>query len=170
LQFQTVGGYTTYAIAGDAPGSVSASGAIASGFGVVFFGKTLDRLGEDYDKYYASQEDALKYWLEPVEVEGVKVYQRDDLIDPSYVDKEGRTNLDRMKQGIAPIGPDGESIELHHMLQTNNSPIAEIAQTFHQQNKKIIHINPNTIPSGIDRKAFAAWKRKYWKIRAEDFM
>lgn len=29
-------------------------------------------------------------------------------------DVMGRTNLDRMKKGLAPLGPDGKSINLHH--------------------------------------------------------
>ncbi|MBC7950762.1 MAG: hypothetical protein H7Z12_02945 [Rhodospirillaceae bacterium] len=31
-------------------------------------------------------------------------------------------------------------------------PIAEVAQTFHQTNSRVIHINPSTIPSGIKKK------------------
>jgi hypothetical protein len=74
-----------------------------------------------------------------------------------------------MEQGLAPIGSDGKSVNLHHMLQTNDSPIAEVTQTFHQQNSKVIHINPNTIPSGIDRVQFNNWRSSYWMNRANDF-
>jgi hypothetical protein len=59
-----------------------------------------------------------------------------------------------MEKGLAPIGPDGKSMNLHHTLQSNDSALAEMTQTFHQQNSKTIHINPNTTPSGIDRNAF----------------
>jgi A nuclease of the HNH/ENDO VII superfamily with conserved LHH len=45
---------------------------------------------------------------------GNRVYQRDDLINRNFVDDLGRTNLERMQSGIAPIGPDGRSINLHH--------------------------------------------------------
>ncbi|WP_126305869.1 HNH/ENDO VII family nuclease [Methylomusa anaerophila] len=113
--------------------------------------------------------EARKYWTQATEYNGVKVYQRNDLINPNLVDDYGRTNLQRMQQGIAPIGPDGKSINLHHMTQTNDSAIAEITQSFHQENTKVIHINPNTIPSGIDRSAFDTWKKTYWKNRANDF-
>jgi hypothetical protein len=30
---------------------------------------------------------------------------------------------------------------------------------------KEIHVNPNSIPSGIDRNEFANWRRHYWKDR-----
>ena len=109
------------------------------------------------------------FWTSAAEFGGKKVFQRTDLKDPKLVDKMGRTNVQRMKQGLHPIGPDGNSVNLHHLLQSNDSPIAEIAQTFHRLNGKIIHINPNTIPSGIDRPAFDASRARYWVNRAKDF-
>ena len=100
---------------------------------------------------------------------GTRVYQRNDLIDPGLVDGVGRSNLDRMNAGLAPIGPDGKSINLHHALQTNDSAIVEMTQTFHQTNSRVIHINPSRVPSGIDRSAFNAWRGDYWRSRACDF-
>jgi len=110
-----------------------------------------------------------KFWTNKVEHNGTKVYQRNDIIDPGKVDKMGRTNIQRMEQGLAPLGSDGKSVNLHHMTQTNNSAIAEVTQTFHQQNKGVIHINSNTIPSGIDRNTFNSWRKSYWNNRANDF-
>lgn len=104
------------------------------------------------------------------EVNGTRVYQRSDLINPSLTDKLGRTNLQRMQQGLAPLGPDGKSINLHHMLQTADGPLAEMTQTFHQTYSKTIHINTNTIPSGINRPAFDVWRSDYWMNRANDFL
>ena len=109
------------------------------------------------------------YWNTAVNHNGTKVYQRNDLIKPSIVDGRGRSNLERMEKGLAPIGPDGNSINLHHLTQTNSSPIAEVTQSFHQINSKVIHINPNTMPSGIDRGSFNSWKSSYWKMRVNDF-
>ncbi|WP_331274277.1 MULTISPECIES: HNH/ENDO VII family nuclease [Providencia] len=71
------------------------------------------------------------------------------------------TNLERMASGRAPIGTDGKSINLHHMTQKQDGAIAETTQSFHQGNSSVIHINPNTIPSGIDRAAFDKWKNEY---------
>lgn len=111
-----------------------------------------------------------RFWTDTVEFQGSKVYQRNDLIDPARVDSNGLTNLQRMKEGLAPFGPDGKPLHLHHMLQTQNGPIAEITETLHKQNSRIIHINPSTMPSGIDRGAFNAWRVQYWINRAKDFM
>jgi RHS repeat-associated protein len=110
-----------------------------------------------------------RYWEDVTEVEGRRVYQRNDLIDPNKVDKTGTTNLERMQGGKAPIGPDGKPINLHHLTQTGDSSLAEVSQTFHQQNKRTLHINPPSIPSGIDRQEFAAFRVVYWILRALGF-
>lgn len=100
---------------------------------------------------------------------GNRVYQRGDLIDPGLADDLGRTNLQRMEGGLAPIGPDGRSLQLHHLTQRQSGAIAEVTATFHQQNSSILHINPSSIPSGIDRAAFNTWRSDYWRWRAGDF-
>ncbi len=74
-----------------------------------------------------------------------------------------------MEEGLAPIGPDGKSINLHHMLQSQDGPIAEVTQTFHSQKSSVININPSTFPSGIDRTTFNSWRKAYWMNRANDF-
>ncbi|MCD3778064.1 hemagglutinin repeat-containing protein, partial [Escherichia coli] len=118
-----------------------------------------------------------KYWTsEPIDFNGNKVYQRNDLFDPykvsSWKDK-GKTvtgtNIERMASGRAPIGVDGKSVNLHHMTQNQNGPIAEVTQSFHQENSAVIHINPNTIPSGINRPVFDKWKEQYWRQRAASY-
>jgi hypothetical protein len=104
---------------------------------------------------------------------GQRIYQRDDLVNPDYVspaDKYGRTNLKRMQQGLAPMGPDNKPLNLHHMLQTQDGPIAEVTHSMHFGNYNQLHWKAGTkIPSGIDRDAFNAWKSQYWKDRAAGF-
>ncbi|EGP2094627.1 hypothetical protein IYO20_002844 [Listeria monocytogenes] len=109
------------------------------------------------------------YWKNEVVFKGTKVYQKDNIIDINKVDVKGRTNLQRMEKGLAPLGSDGNPINLHHMTQREISSIAEVEQSFHQINSKTIHINPNSIPTGIDRKAFNKWRSDYWKERAKEF-
>lgn len=104
------------------------------------------------------------------QVEGKKVYQRSDLIDPNRKDMYGRTNVQRMKEGYAPIGPDGRPIHLHHMVQEDDGPLAEVTQTFHQTNGRALHIDGPRTPSRINRGRFGRWKqKKYWPTRAKDF-
>ncbi len=119
-----------------------------------------------------------QYWKnDPITFQGNKVYQRDDLFDPTLMTtwrEKGKvirgTNVERMAAGRAPVGYDGNAVNLHHMLQTQDGPIAEMSQTFHKTNHGIIHINPNTIPSGINRAEFDAWRKQYWINRAGDFL
>ncbi|KOV76105.1 hypothetical protein ADL01_16825 [Streptomyces sp. NRRL WC-3618] len=104
---------------------------------------------------------------------GQRMYQRDDLVNPDYfspADKYGRSNLKRMQQGLAPMGPDGKPLNLHHMLQTQDGPIAEVTHSMHFGNYNQLHWKAGTkIPSGIDRDAFNSWKSQYWKDRAAGF-
>ncbi|SCC25037.1 HNH/ENDO VII family nuclease, partial [Gilliamella intestini] len=122
----------------------------------------------DAAKYFGQER---QYWTkDPIEFNGNRVYQRNDLFDPKYIDpKSGKTNLQLMEQGRAPIGYDGKPINLHHMTQRQDGPIAEVTQSFHKGNSKTIHINDNTIPSGIDRNKFNQWRSSYWINRANDF-
>jgi hypothetical protein len=110
-----------------------------------------------------------KYWPNRIVFQGNTVYQRNDLVDPFLRDALGRPNLQRMEAGLAPLGPDKLPINLHHMLQTQSGPLVELTQSFHMGFRNTIHINPRTIPSGIDRVVFAAWRADYWKNRVRDF-
>nr|WP_254770982.1 HNH/ENDO VII family nuclease [Bartonella harrusi] len=146
-------------------------------------------LGKMSDEVIATQYlgQERKFWsADPVEVEFEmtykgekitqknKIYQRDDLFDPNRISEwkvKGETvwgtNIERMKAGNAPIGFDGKSVELHHMLQTPDGPLAEVTNAFHNEHHSVIHINPNTMGSGIDRQQFNKWREKYWKDRAK---
>uniref|UniRef100_UPI001643DDB9 HNH/ENDO VII family nuclease n=1 Tax=Yersinia bercovieri TaxID=634 RepID=UPI001643DDB9 len=129
--------------------------------------KLLNKASDEVSsaKYFGQER---KYWSdEPIQFNGNKVYQRHDLFDPHYVDpKSGKTNLQLMDAGRAPIGTDGNPVNLHHMLQRQDGPIAEATQSFHKENHEVIHINDNSIPSGINRAEFNKWRSNYWKERA----
>ncbi|WP_371923328.1 HNH/ENDO VII family nuclease [Bartonella sp. B1098] len=79
------------------------------------------------------------------------------------------TNVERMEAGRAPIGHDGESVELHHLSQTPEGAIAEISHEFHNQYSSVIHNNPQKHQSLIDRKKFDKWREEYWKERAKGY-
>lgn len=115
------------------------------------------------------QQDRQFWTQDPIQFNGNKVFQRNDLIDPSKVDpKTGKTNLELMQAGRAPLGPDGKPVNLHHLTQKQDGAIAEVTQTLHKDNHGTLH-TPNTVPSGINRTEFNMWRRNYWKNRANDF-
>ena len=107
-----------------------------------------------------------KSWSKTLVFAATTVFQRDNLFDPTAKDKSGRTNLARMGKGLAPLGKDGKSVNLHHLIQSEKGSIAEVSDTMHKQYDRVLHINPKSTPSGIDRKQFNTWKRGYWKQRA----
>ncbi|PHM30272.1 HNH/ENDO VII family nuclease [Xenorhabdus innexi] len=74
-----------------------------------------------------------------------------------------------MEKGLAPLDASGNSVNLHHMLQRKDGPITEMTQKFHEDNHSVIHINDNSIPSGINRSEFDKWRSSYWKECAQDF-
>ncbi|WLR59139.1 HNH/ENDO VII family nuclease [Guptibacillus hwajinpoensis] len=160
------------ALAGASAGGTSVS---KSGAPYNVWNDPVSRIKTEIDRVYGGKGSSRKfsgynYWDKTIEFNHIKVYQRDDIINPNKKDARGRTNLDRMKKGLAPLVPDGKSINLHHTTQRNESSIAEVTSTFHKENSLVIHINPNKIPSGINRKEFNKWRSEYWKNRYNDYI
>ncbi|WP_375630691.1 MULTISPECIES: HNH/ENDO VII family nuclease, partial [unclassified Bartonella] len=105
-----------------------------------------------------------------------KAYQRDDLFDPnkmvSWMENKKEmwgTNIDRMETGRAPIGFDGQPVELHHLKQTHEGPIAEIGSKDHNKYNSVIHAPSKTHQSLIERDKFGNWREEYWKERAKGY-
>ncbi|MFJ4054302.1 RHS repeat-associated core domain-containing protein [Pseudomonas sp. NPDC089743] len=122
----------------------------------------------------------------PKSVAGRKVHQRNDIFDPHYMDDLGRTNIQRMKKGDAPIGRDGKEVNLHHLTQDEPGPMAEVLSSFHSKHDRVLHMYSNqwdkswvghdgvrrlynSAPPSMNRGPFNTWKKSYWKIRALDF-
>lgn len=78
-----------------------------------------------------------------------------------------KDNLKRMEKGRAPIGYDGDPIELHHLIQSESGSVVEISGSMHRENHKTLHINTSDIPSGINRSSFQMLRSAYWKRRAQ---
>lgn len=90
--------------------------------------------------------------------------QRGD-IDPNMKDATGRTNVERVQSGLSPITNNGEIVELHHIGQKSDSPLAELTAKEHrgQGNDTILH--DKTKESEIDRNAFLKQRKDYWLNR-----
>lgn len=99
-----------------------------------------------------------------------RVYQRND-IDISYFDETtGLTNLERMQAGKPPIGTDGNPVELHHVLQQEVGPMAELREITHQQYYSQLH---GLVGNGASfrndpllNKQYNNFRYNYWKWRA----
>ncbi len=129
---------------------------------------------EDFDAYQESKQSAAagdsngsSGGFHKMTFRGVDFYGDDSKLDLSQTDGRGRTNLQRMQRGLAPVGSDGLPMNLHHMQQSQQrGGIMELPESVHKENHGALHINTNDIPSGINRSTFNVLKSSYWKRRA----
>ncbi len=85
-------------------------------------------------------------------------------IDFAQKDAYGRTNLERMLSGEAPLDPRGVSYELHHVGQKNDSVFAILTQSEHRGQGNFSRLHENLISSPVDHGvAFEKAKRDFWK-------
>jgi len=92
------------------------------------------------------------------------VYQKDSQFDPCFKLTTGANNLYRMQQGLAPIGVDGQPINLHHMKQQKDGLLIETTSSDHKKYHALLH--RYTKKSEIDRDTFEDFRQYYWKERA----
>ncbi|MEM6816987.1 MAG: HNH/ENDO VII family nuclease [Bacteroidota bacterium] len=89
----------------------------------------------------------------------------DDLLQGGNRLSNDRLNAAPDKRGNAPIGDDGNIIELHHRNQTSNGPIDEMTRTDHRggSNFSKNHSNTGQQTSNIDRKKFNQLRKQHWQ-------
>ena len=115
---------------------------------------------EEYDIY-------INAGLVEDEIGGNKCLIRSD-IDWKQKDALGRTNRERAEQGLSPINKDGKSIELHHIGQHADSPLAELTQEEHRGKGNDTILHNKTKESEIDRQAFARERSSHWEARVNE--
>lgn len=72
-----------------------------------------------------------------------------------------------MKMGLAPITVEGQKIELHHIGQKPDSPLAELTPAEHRGNGNDNVLHNKLKESEIIREDFDKERQEYWKARAE---
>ena len=123
--------------------------------------EVLDAIGSEAEaKIYENAN------LEPAEVNGKDALIRTD-IDYDQKDAMGTTHLDRMKSGRAPLDANGKPIELHHIGQKQDSPLAELTSAEHRGNGNDNVLHNKQKESEINREDFDKERKDYWKARAE---
>jgi hypothetical protein len=121
----------------------------------------FDCIGSEAEaEIYASAE------LEATVINGKDALTRTD-INYNQKDIFEKTNLERMKEGKAPLDNEGRPIELHHIGQKNDSPLAELTVSEHRGkgNDNILHNKLKE--SEINREDFNIERKEYWKSRAD---
>ena len=115
-------------------------------------------------------------WSRTIEMDGRTIDQRDELFDPLYICRtgdyaDGRTNLQRMLHGNAPIGPGDEPINLHHWLQRDPGPLGEVSALLHEREDCVLHFKADDgVGMGEQRRIFDEFRWRYWQQRARDIM
>lgn len=105
--------------------------------------------------------------LVEAEIDGKKCLVRND-IDWDQKDAMGRTNRERAEQGLSPINKNGKVIELHHIGQHADSPLAELTTEEHRGKGNDTILHNKTKESEIDRQAFAKERNEHWEARANE--
>ena len=106
--------------------------------------------------------------LQEAEIGGKKALIRND-IDWGQIDEKGRTNAQRIEKGLSPLDRDGNSIELHHVGQKADSPLAELTDKEHRcdGNDTVLHDKNQVTETHGDGNNWNSEKQNYWKARAE---
>lgn len=112
------------------------------------------------DEYQAFRNANLK----PVVVGNKTALVKTD-IDLAKVDAKGRTNLERMKQGLAPQDPTGVSYELHHVGQKKDGTLAIMSQIEHDN--PAIHGFLQKTEAHAAGTNWDAERQAFWKAFAE---
>lgn len=88
-------------------------------------------------------------------------------IDFLGLDQNEKCNLDTMQEG-SPPQLNGESVELHHIGQSMDAPLAELTPEEHRGKGNFSILHNLTKDSEIDRATFDKEKNHYWRVRAQD--
>ena len=105
-----------------------------------------------------------KAGLKEADINGRKSLVRDD-IDWYQKDSMGRTNIERAQNGLSPINKNGDTVEIHHIGQRNDGPLAELTPEEHRGKENYLVLHDPSKASDIDRKAFDKERAMYWKAR-----
>ncbi len=103
------------------------------------------------------------------EVNGKKCLMRTD-IDWEQKDQYGSTNKERVAEGYAPIDKTGKPIQLHHIGQHADSPLAELTFKEHRTggNDTILHDKSKGTEVHGEGNNWDNERKDYWKNRQSD--
>jgi hypothetical protein len=122
----------------------------------------IDAIGSEAEASVYDEAD-----IKAKDVNGKPALVRTD-INYDQTDVFGQTNLERMQNGRAPLDAENRPIELHHIGQTRDAPLAELTRDEHRGsgNDNILHNKRQE--SEIDRDGFGREREDHWKARAAE--
>lgn len=106
--------------------------------------------------------------LKEMEINGENCLIRND-INMEQKDELGRTNKERMENGIPPLTKNGETVELHHIGQKSDGPLAELTTQEHRGKGNDTILHDKQKESEINRNEFMKEREDHWQFLAENF-
>ena len=121
----------------------------------------------DYIRSWDEYEIYEKAGLQEVEIGEKKCLIRDD-VDWERADEKGRTNAERIQRGLAPLDNNGEAIQLHHIGQHAESPLAELTFEEHRcnGNDTVLHDKSKETETHGEGNKWDAERKNYWQNRS----
>lgn len=107
-----------------------------------------------------------KAGLEEVQINRRTCLIRSDIDMDQVVDEFGMTNADLIKEGYAPYDQNGNKIELHHIGQKDDAPLAELRFEEHRSSETYSILHDTSKESKINRSNFDNERESHWKSRA----
>ena len=107
-----------------------------------------------------------KAGLEEVQINGRTCLIRSDIDMDQEVDEFGMTNADLIKEGYAPFDKNGHRIELHHIGQKDDAPLAELKFEEHRSSETYSILHDTNKESEINRSDFNNEREAHWKSRS----
>lgn len=127
----------------------------------VFGAKTYKSIGvSDIEKKFLKSATSSKAF-------GKIVAKRNHIFRPTA------ENLEKMRNGRAPIGIDGHPVELHHIKQEKDGIIIELTKKEHRgDHYEALHKCQSGMKCTTDVEHGSEWnafRQKYWRERAKEF-
>ena len=89
-------------------------------------------------------------------------------IDLDFTDEIGRTNLQRMQEGLAALDPTtGQAYQLHHIGQEMNSTLAILSEAEHMQGGNNLIWHEVSEATRINRTVFRYQREDFWMSMSE---
>ena len=109
--------------------------------------------------------------LKPEEVGGKVALVRTD-INWKQKDGFGKTNIERVDKGLTPLDTTGKPIELHHIGQRVDAPLAELTHDEHraQGNDRILHGKDGPSEVHGEGNRWNSERQEYWRNRLPENM
>lgn len=99
---------------------------------------------------------------ESLTIKNCSVFFRQTEVDLTRTNVRGQSNLELLSCGLAPIGADGKSMNLHHLTRRHPGVLVLVPESFHREHSDLLHFRKAQHMlqplQPVDRVVFNEWK------------